>query len=125
MQEKSLIKKNILQYIEYKGVSKYEFYKNTRITRGILDQNNGISEENITRFLAYYKEVNVEWLILGTGKMLKEDEPLLNKDNIDNDSNYKDKYLDVLEENRELRKKNENLLKKQKNTNDALHEVQM
>ena len=34
MQEKSPIKKNILQYIEYKGISKYKFYQETGITRG-------------------------------------------------------------------------------------------
>lgn len=74
MQEKSLIKKNILKFIEYKGLSKYEFYKIAGITRGILDQNNGISEENTARFLAVYKEVSAEWLITGRGEMLKSQE---------------------------------------------------
>lgn len=43
MQEKSQIKKNILQFIEYKGITKYDFYKKTGITRGVLDQNNGMT----------------------------------------------------------------------------------
>jgi len=73
MQEKSLIKKNILQYIEYKCISKYNFYQKTGITRGILDQNNGMSEENTTKFLAFFPEVNPEWLILGIGDMIKRD----------------------------------------------------
>lgn len=71
MQEKSLIKENILKVIEYKGITKYEFYKLTGITRGVLDQNNGMSESNIARFLAYYSEINPEWLIMGIGEMLK------------------------------------------------------
>jgi hypothetical protein len=71
MQEKSLIKKNILKFIEYKGLSKYEFYKITGITRGILDQNNGMNEENTAIFLAVFKEVSAEWLITGKGEMLK------------------------------------------------------
>ncbi len=72
-QEKSLIKRNILKYIDFKGISKYNFYKNTGITRGVLDQNTGISEENIAKFIAYFPEVNIEWLITGIGGMLKAD----------------------------------------------------
>jgi len=30
-----------------------------------------MSEENLLRFLSYYTEVNVEWLIIGKGTMLK------------------------------------------------------
>jgi len=73
MQEKSLIKKNILQFIENKGVSKYKFYQDTGITRGILDQNNGMSEENTAKFPAQYPEINAEWLLTGKGEMLKVD----------------------------------------------------
>lgn len=70
-QKKSLVKQNILQVIETKGITKYEFYKKTRITRGVLDQNNGMSEENIARFLAYFTDVDANWLITGEGEMLK------------------------------------------------------
>ncbi|MDR0872546.1 MAG: hypothetical protein LBN27_03630 [Prevotellaceae bacterium] len=71
MQEKSLIKKNILKYLDFKGVSKYKFYQETGITRGVLDQNNGMSEENTAKFLAYYNDVATDWLLLGRGEMLK------------------------------------------------------
>jgi hypothetical protein len=71
--KKSHIKENILQYIELYGISKYEFYKRTSITRGVLDQNTGISEENIAKFLACFNNVNTEWLILGKGSMFKDD----------------------------------------------------
>lgn len=69
MQENSPIKKRILQVIEFKELSKYEFYKKSGITRGILDQNNGISEENITRFLEYMPDINTHWLLTGQGSM--------------------------------------------------------
>lgn len=69
-QEKSPIKQNILLYLAQKGVSPYEFYKESGVTRGILQQNNGISEDNIARFLAYASDVSVEWLITGRGEML-------------------------------------------------------
>ena len=71
-QEKSPIKQNILLYLEKKGITQYEFYKNTGVTRGVLGQNNGISEDNLAKFLAYYKDVNIEWLITGKGEMLKD-----------------------------------------------------
>lgn len=69
-QEKSPIKQNILLYLAQKGVSPYEFYKESGVTRGILQQNNGISEDNIARFLAYAPDISVEWLITGRGEML-------------------------------------------------------
>lgn len=75
-QEKSPIKQKILLYLEKKGITQYEFYKNTGVTRGVLGQNNGISEENLSRFLAYYKDINLEWLFTGSGTMIKgEDLP--------------------------------------------------
>jgi hypothetical protein len=71
MQENSIIKKNILKFIEYKGISKYKFYQKTGITRGILGQNNGMSEENTAKFLAYFPEIDANWLLTGEGEMLK------------------------------------------------------
>ncbi len=86
-QEKSPIKQNILLYLAEKGVSAYEFYKESGVTRGILQQNNGISEDNIARFLAYAKDVNVEWLITGRGEMFstlqeKQQEKSEERDNL-------------------------------------------
>lgn len=72
-QEKSPIKQNILLYLANRGVTPYEFYKVSGVTRGILQQSNGISEDNIARFLAYAPDVNIEWLITGKGDMLKND----------------------------------------------------
>jgi hypothetical protein len=60
-----------LQIIDIKGISKYEFYKKTRITRGVLDQNNGMSEENIARFLACFTEIDANWLLTGEGSMYR------------------------------------------------------
>jgi len=71
-QEKSPIKQKILLYLEKKGITQYEFYKLTGVTRGVLGQNNGISEENLSKFLAYFKDVNITWLLTGQGSMLKD-----------------------------------------------------
>lgn len=69
--KKSIVKQNILQIIEIKGLTKYDFYKKTRITRGVLDQNNGMSEENIARFLAYFTDIDANWLLTGEGSMYR------------------------------------------------------
>lgn len=104
MKKNSPIKTRILQYIKYKGISKYKFYKNTDITRGILNQENGISEDNITKFLAQYNDICLEWLFTGSGEMLKE-----KKDNTESHSLFdliqtKDKEIRLL--NRIIEDKN-------------------
>lgn len=73
-QEKSPIKRKILTFLSEMGISQYDFYRKTGITRGILSQNNGISEENIARFLAVYPQVSAEWLLTGRGNMLREED---------------------------------------------------
>ena len=71
-QEKSPIKRKILLFLSENGISQYDFYRKTGITRGILGQNNGISEDNMARFLAAYPQVSVEWLLTGRGSMLRD-----------------------------------------------------
>lgn len=73
MQEKSIIKQNILKYLDFIGITQYKFYQITGITRGVLGQNNGMSEENTSRFLDCFREVSPEWLLTGKGNMLKEE----------------------------------------------------
>jgi len=110
MQEISTIKTRITQYLNYKGISKYKFYKETGITRGILDQKNGISEENTARFIAYFPEVNIEWLITGNGEMLKADTykqegsiGIASEPTEDYGVNWRDKYHKLLGEVEVLR----------------------
>jgi phage repressor protein C with HTH and peptisase S24 domain len=79
MQEKSIIKQNILKFIDFKGITAYKFYQETGITRGILSQNNGMSEENTTKFLAHYPEVDPEWLLTSKGEMLKNKLDVVNE----------------------------------------------
>ena len=69
MAEKSPIKKRILEYIEYQGISNFEFCKRTGFSKGVLEQDSGITEKNIIRFLTYDPKVSVKWLILGEGEM--------------------------------------------------------
>ena len=91
--KKSIVKQNILQIIEIKGLTKYDFYKKTRITRGVLDQNNGMSEDNIARFLAYFTDIDANWLITGEGSMHKADTAVMSGTAPPD----RDKYVQLLE----------------------------
>lgn len=67
----SILKTRILQYLEYKGITKYQCYKDCGLSNGILTQPNGLSEDNTIKFLSYYSDVNPEWFFTGQGEMLK------------------------------------------------------
>lgn len=108
--KKSQIKQNILQFIEYKGITRYKFYQITGITRGVLDQNNGMNEDNIARFLDSFPDINANWLITGRGSMLKSNVSIENGDGstqvIDDGNNINtpstlDKALDALAKSQE------------------------
>ena len=67
----SFVKEKILQFIDFKGISKYKFYQDTGIANGILSQKGGISEENMLKILSYFPEINANWLLTGEGDMIK------------------------------------------------------
>lgn len=68
----SLIKKRILNFIDEMGFNKSKFYRDTGITRGVLDKDSGLTENNIAKFIAAYPDVQLTWLLKGEGKMFKE-----------------------------------------------------
>ena len=92
LQKKSIVKQNILQMIDLLGITRYDFYKKTHITRGILDQNNGMSEENIAKFLAYFPNIDANWLLTGEGSMYRD-----TTEQGDTNPPNRDKYIQMLE----------------------------
>lgn len=70
----SSIKQNILAYLDKNNITQYQCYKDTGITRGVLSQPSGISEENLMRFLAHYTDVSPDWLLTGEGPMLRSED---------------------------------------------------
>lgn len=71
-------KERILQFIEYKGISKNKFYIETGISNGVLDKKSGLSMETVEKFYSTYPEINPEWLLTGKGNMIKEKEDTTN-----------------------------------------------
>ena len=68
-----MLKERILQFIEYKNISKNKFYIETGISNGTLDKKSGLSMESVEKFYSTYNEVNPEWILTGKGSMLKSD----------------------------------------------------
>ena len=58
--DNSIIKSRILQYLDFKGISKYKFYKEANVTSGILSQSNGIAEDNLLKFCSYAPDISIE-----------------------------------------------------------------
>ncbi|MDR1022951.1 MAG: hypothetical protein LBL94_06760 [Prevotellaceae bacterium] len=91
-----MLKEKILQYLDFKGVSKYECYQKTGITNGIFSKKEGLSEDNILRFLSYYVDINLDWLLMGRGEMLRQPAVELEQPK-PSDDGYREKYFEVLE----------------------------
>jgi len=64
-QEFSIIKKRILEFLKKEGISMYKCYQETGMSRGVLGQKNGISEENLIKFLKTYHKADPKWITLG------------------------------------------------------------
>ena len=81
MAKKSPIKQKILKYLKHIGVSEYEFSNKSGVTRGVLKSETGITEENITKFLAYDesihedRRVSLDWLLRDEGPMFEDYDP--------------------------------------------------
>lgn len=66
-QKISPIKQRILQYADSLGISKREFYTKIGVSRGTLESRTGITEDVVTKFIAAYPDVSLEWLVKGKG----------------------------------------------------------
>lgn len=64
------ITERLTQYIEYKGISKYRFYKETGLSNGFLDKSTSIGVDKCERICTQYADINIEWLVTGKGDML-------------------------------------------------------
>ncbi|MBP1631278.1 MAG: hypothetical protein H6Q15_2171 [Bacteroidetes bacterium] len=82
-------KERILQYIEYKHISRPTFLKKTGIKRGFLDAdklNQAVSDDHFAKIIAIFHDLSIEWLLTGDGNMLKSSQQeslsITNTDNV-------------------------------------------
>lgn len=59
------------KFIDYQGETKYRFYKKTGLSNGFLDKNRNIGSDKCEIISVCYPDLNIEWLITGNGKMIK------------------------------------------------------
>ena len=64
----------LLYYIDYKGDTKYKFYKKTGLSNGFLDKNRNIGSDKCEIISENYPDLSLEWLITGNGEMLKNND---------------------------------------------------
>ncbi len=68
----SPIKERIIQFIDYKNITKESFFQATGMSRSNFSGSNAGSEvggEKIVKILLTYPEINPYWLLLGQGSM--------------------------------------------------------
>lgn len=65
-------KQKIIQYLDFKDISKNKFYKETSFSNGFLDSGSSFSVENLRIILDKYRDLNPEWLLTGVGEMIKK-----------------------------------------------------
>ena len=63
-------KTRVLEYIDYKGISKNEFYKKTGLSNGFLDKTNNIGADKLEIIISIYNDLNLFWVITGKGEMI-------------------------------------------------------
>lgn len=86
----SVLKEKIFQYLEYKNITKSEFYRNTGITSGTLSHVSGLGEDNLLKIFLYYKDISLDWLFRNEGQMIrtnKENSSVTNVANIQGNNN--------------------------------------
>lgn len=62
------------QFVDYKKISKYQFYKKTGLANGYLDRNGSIGSDKCELIIEQFPEISLEWLILGRGDMIQGEE---------------------------------------------------
>lgn len=80
-------KQKILQYLENKGISKNKFYVKTGLSIGFLDSGSSLGVDKLRIIIDNYPDLNVEWVVLDKGSMLKSDVKSSLKQNITGDGN--------------------------------------
>lgn len=68
-----MIKERIIQYLDYKGFTKYKFYKKTGFSNGFLDKEGNIGSDKCEKISYEYPDLSLDWLITGEGEMIKSE----------------------------------------------------
>jgi hypothetical protein len=108
-----------MEFLTYKGMTRYKFYKETGLSNGFLDKRGAVTSDNCSKICEHFPEINPEWLFTGKGKMIKNSYEIENVsyEVSDNYNTYEKKSIEILldkiielsTENTLLKKENQNL----------------
>ncbi len=98
-------KQKILKYLDFKGITQGKFCIKCGFSNSFLASGSYFGTDKLTIIVKNYKDLNINWLLFDDEEMLLYSDNTAKKTSKVYGLNYKDKYIDVLEENRELNKK--------------------
>ena len=64
-------KEKVIKYLDFKNISKRDFYRQTGLSNGFLDSGKHIGSDNIKIIVDNYRDLNLEWLVMDEGEMIK------------------------------------------------------
>lgn len=65
-------KERFIEYLKIKGIGQTFFEESSGLSRGSISQKSGFSANSIEKIAIACPDLNLEWLIIGKGNMLKE-----------------------------------------------------
>jgi hypothetical protein len=95
----------IIQYLEYKGISKYKFCKDLGFSNKFLDNSSNMGTDKACKILHYFPEMSAEWLLTGEGNKLKN--KVENGENEVENERSRNEIEKLIEENASLKEKND------------------
>lgn len=61
----------VLEYLNYKKISRSAFYRLTGFSNGYLDKEAAMSTDKCEKIFYFFPDINPEWLLTGYGVMLR------------------------------------------------------
>lgn len=91
------VKGKIIQYIEYKKISKNSFEKSIGVSKSYLGNTKSISADVLHEICIVYSDLSAEWLLRDQGSMIKTTSGMVSEDDHNNSIDMEIKtLLDVI-----------------------------
>lgn len=106
------IKQRLLQYAEYKDIAMGEFYEKISMYPSNFAGKGGkssLKSDNIVKVLNVFSDINPDWLLLGKGRMLRQNMSKSDVLSPDQETFYKNFIADKERKIEELTRENEKL----------------
>ncbi|HBK31267.1 MAG TPA: hypothetical protein DDZ96_05705 [Porphyromonadaceae bacterium] len=98
------VKERIKLFLKHLNIGQNKFEAKVGWSNGYINNTKNISSDKLNQIIKEYPQLNLTWLITGKGEMINSDRAEQTTDVEERRViDFKDKYLEVLEENRFLR----------------------